>query len=267
MHTTTESLAILFRRKTAPMTDDVLRVAVLTVPCLVGLWTAVACRWAQYHGLPGSDALVGGIVGCVFRAVVDEDSARPRFTARVRRLLARHLQAKGLVRRPPKLADWREHRRRGRGHGRGRLGLAVDLAPHQALSPRHRLYGPDRGLRDYSLHFSARGRRMERARALGTHGRRPRRRCWGIGGGRCSDLPAHRAACAVCRFRYVVIFGAPASVPTLMLSPLRCPCGLRVPLRLRCAEKTGCNMPREGASCSVADSTLGRDRILWVIRP
>jgi hypothetical protein len=40
------------------MTDDVLRVAALLVPCLLGLWTAVACRRAHYHGLPGADALV-----------------------------------------------------------------------------------------------------------------------------------------------------------------------------------------------------------------
>jgi hypothetical protein len=40
------------------MTDDVLRVAALLVACLLGLWTAVACRRAHYHGLPGSDALV-----------------------------------------------------------------------------------------------------------------------------------------------------------------------------------------------------------------
>src|SRR5215467_4845026 len=67
MHTMTESLAILFRRKTATMSDDVLRVAVLTVPCLFGLWTAVACRRAQYHGLPGADALVwAGLSGAFF---------------------------------------------------------------------------------------------------------------------------------------------------------------------------------------------------------
>jgi hypothetical protein len=40
------------------MTDDVLRVAALLVPSLLGLWTAVACRRAHDHGLPGSDALV-----------------------------------------------------------------------------------------------------------------------------------------------------------------------------------------------------------------
>jgi hypothetical protein len=54
------------------MMDEVLRVATLTVPCLFGLWTAVACRRAQYHGLPGSDALVGaglgGIVGHLAKA-------------------------------------------------------------------------------------------------------------------------------------------------------------------------------------------------------
>jgi hypothetical protein len=49
------------------MSDDVLRVAALTVACLFGLWTAVACRRAQYHGLPGSDALVwAGLSGAFF---------------------------------------------------------------------------------------------------------------------------------------------------------------------------------------------------------
>jgi hypothetical protein len=49
------------------MSDDVLRVAILMVPCLFGLWTAVACRRAQYHGLPGSDALVwAGLSGAFF---------------------------------------------------------------------------------------------------------------------------------------------------------------------------------------------------------
>ncbi len=48
------------------MTDDVLRVAALLVPCLLGLWTAVACRRAQYHGLPGSDALVWAGLSAVF---------------------------------------------------------------------------------------------------------------------------------------------------------------------------------------------------------
>jgi hypothetical protein len=51
---------ILLRPKTGAMTEDVLRVATLTVPCLFGLWTAAACQRAQYHGLPGSDALVWG---------------------------------------------------------------------------------------------------------------------------------------------------------------------------------------------------------------
>jgi hypothetical protein len=55
------------RPKTAAMTDDVSRVATLMVPCLFGLWTAVACRRAQYNGLPGSDALVwAGLSGVFF---------------------------------------------------------------------------------------------------------------------------------------------------------------------------------------------------------
>jgi hypothetical protein len=48
------------------MSDDVFRVAALTVPCLFGLWTAVACRRAHYHGLPGSDALVWAGLSAVF---------------------------------------------------------------------------------------------------------------------------------------------------------------------------------------------------------
>jgi hypothetical protein len=48
------------------MTNDALRVAALLVPCLLGLWTAVACRRAQYHGLPGSDALVWAGLSAVF---------------------------------------------------------------------------------------------------------------------------------------------------------------------------------------------------------
>jgi hypothetical protein len=40
------------------VTDDVLRVSALLVPCLLGLWIAVSCRRAHYNGLPGSDALV-----------------------------------------------------------------------------------------------------------------------------------------------------------------------------------------------------------------
>lgn len=48
------------------MTDDVLRVAALLVPCLLGLWTAVACRRARFHGLPGSDAVVWAGLSAVF---------------------------------------------------------------------------------------------------------------------------------------------------------------------------------------------------------
>jgi hypothetical protein len=49
------------------MTDDVLRVAALMVPCLFGLLTAVACRRARYHGLRCFDALVwAGLSGAFF---------------------------------------------------------------------------------------------------------------------------------------------------------------------------------------------------------
>ena len=48
------------------MSDDVLRVVALTIACLFGLWTAVACRRAQYHGLPGSDALIWAGLSAAF---------------------------------------------------------------------------------------------------------------------------------------------------------------------------------------------------------
>ncbi len=48
------------------MTDELLRAVALLVPCLLGLWTAVACRRAHHHGLPGSDALVWAGLSAVF---------------------------------------------------------------------------------------------------------------------------------------------------------------------------------------------------------
>lgn len=40
------------------MSDEGLRVMAPTIACLLGLWTAIACRRAQCRGLPGSDALI-----------------------------------------------------------------------------------------------------------------------------------------------------------------------------------------------------------------
>ncbi len=48
------------------MSDDVLRVLALTIACLFGLWTAIACRRAQGQGLPGSDALIWAGLSVVF---------------------------------------------------------------------------------------------------------------------------------------------------------------------------------------------------------
>lgn len=48
------------------MTDDTLRILVLLVPCLLGLWTAIACRRAYHHGQPGSDALVWAGMSALF---------------------------------------------------------------------------------------------------------------------------------------------------------------------------------------------------------
>jgi hypothetical protein len=58
------------------MTDDVLRVTALLVPCLLGLWTAVACRRAHHHGLPGSDALVWAGLSAVFFLLSSIKTAR-----------------------------------------------------------------------------------------------------------------------------------------------------------------------------------------------
>jgi hypothetical protein len=48
------------------MTIDVLRIAAPIVACLFGLWVSVACRRAQRHGVPGSDALVWAGLSAAF---------------------------------------------------------------------------------------------------------------------------------------------------------------------------------------------------------
>jgi hypothetical protein len=48
------------------MTDDAARIVVLLIPCLLGLWTALACRRAHVLGLPGSDAVVWAGLSAVF---------------------------------------------------------------------------------------------------------------------------------------------------------------------------------------------------------
>jgi hypothetical protein len=58
------------------MTDDVLRVVALLVPGVLGLWTAVACRRAHDHGLPGSDALVWAGLSTVFFLLASMKTAR-----------------------------------------------------------------------------------------------------------------------------------------------------------------------------------------------
>jgi hypothetical protein len=58
------------------MTDDVLRIAALMAPCLLGMWTAVACRRAYYHGLPGTDALAWAGLSAVFFLLSSIKTAR-----------------------------------------------------------------------------------------------------------------------------------------------------------------------------------------------
>jgi hypothetical protein len=48
------------------MMVEVLRATAQLAPCLLGLWTAIACRRAHYRGLPGSDALVWAGLSAVF---------------------------------------------------------------------------------------------------------------------------------------------------------------------------------------------------------
>jgi hypothetical protein len=58
------------------MSDDLLRVLALTIPCLFGLWTAVACRRAQLRGLPGADALIWAGLSSAFFLLFLVKSAR-----------------------------------------------------------------------------------------------------------------------------------------------------------------------------------------------
>ncbi|MFM9845653.1 MAG: hypothetical protein ACKVP3_00650 [Hyphomicrobiaceae bacterium] len=53
-----------------------MRIVVLLVPCLLGLWTAVACRRAYHHGLPGSDALVWASMSALFFLLFPVKTAR-----------------------------------------------------------------------------------------------------------------------------------------------------------------------------------------------
>ena len=171
------------------MSDDVLRVVALTIACLFGLWTAVACRRAQYHGLPGSDALIwAGLSGAFFLLSLMK-------TARGLGLLR---GIGGFLRDIFRQRGWYEDRRSLQIAASIAIAVVVialivwascGLGITLSVSPRHRLYGPDFRLRDHSLHFSARSRRMECASAMGAHCRRPRRRCGGIGG-------SHRPALA-----------------------------------------------------------------------
>ena len=128
-------------------------VVALTIACLFGLWTAVACRRAQYRGLPGSDALIwAGSSGALFLLSLIK-TARGLGVLRGFGGVCTTFQGKGLVRRMRKLADGGKHRV---------LVIALFVcglrwAWHyvNVLSPRHALYGPYFGLRDHSLHFSA----------------------------------------------------------------------------------------------------------------
>ena len=71
------------------MTDDGLRVAALLVPCLLGLWTAVACRRAHDHGVSGSDALVWAGLSAVFFLLSLIKTARGKFPSAARHFAIR----------------------------------------------------------------------------------------------------------------------------------------------------------------------------------
>src|SRR5215510_15325626 len=114
------------------MSDDLLRVAALTIPCLLGLWTAVACRRAQHHGLPGSDALVWAGLSAVFFLLALMKTARGLG-------LLRGLG--GLLRDTFKQRGWYEDRRILQITASIAVGVVVVV-----FSPRHRLCGPDRRL-------------------------------------------------------------------------------------------------------------------------
>jgi hypothetical protein len=58
------------------MTDDVLRIGALLIPCLLGLWAAIACRRAQAQGVPGADAMVWAALSSIFFLISAAKTAR-----------------------------------------------------------------------------------------------------------------------------------------------------------------------------------------------
>ena len=113
------------------MSDDVLRVVAMTIACLFGLWTAVACRRARYHGLPGSDALIWAGLSAAFFLLSLMKTARGLGLLRGFGGFLRDIfKQRGLVRRPPKLADCGKHRHRRRSYRFDRLGPSMGLALH-----------------------------------------------------------------------------------------------------------------------------------------
>ena len=98
---------------------------------------------AQYRGLRGSDALVwAGLSGAFFLLSLMKAARGLGLLRGFGDFLRGIFKQRGWYEDRRSLQCGKPHRR-GRGHGLGRLGPAVDLARHQALSPRRRLCGPD----------------------------------------------------------------------------------------------------------------------------
>src|SRR4051795_1770267 len=112
------------------MSDDVLRVVALTIACLLGLWTAVACRRAHYHGFPGSDALVWAGLSVVFFLLSLMKTVRGLGLLRGFGGFLRDIFKQRGWYEPPKLADCGKHRHRRCRHRFDRLGPSVGLALH-----------------------------------------------------------------------------------------------------------------------------------------
>jgi hypothetical protein len=140
------------------MSDEGLRVMAPTIACLLGLWTAIACRQGQCRGLPGSDALIwASLSGAFFLLSLMRTARGLGFLQGFGRYLRDIFKQRCWYedRRTLQIADCCKLGYPRRSCHLDRVGPAVGLASRQAIPPRYRPAGLTLGfavIRFISLH-------------------------------------------------------------------------------------------------------------------